>query len=141
MAHPPLIRLPCEKTTENFLRGFWLWVERLALGDYQGAIDALYWKEKVLWTPDSLRHRITTFFGDTHPLTPIIPNERLIEVVNEGAETDWSGNDGWGLAQIPLTNTPENPKGDEIMLMGLAASFFVRRHDESYVLEFEIFHA
>ena len=42
--------------------------------------------------------------------------------------------------QAPLTTEPSDPKNDEIPLMGLAASFFVREHQGSSVLEFEIFH-
>jgi hypothetical protein len=45
------------------------------------------------------------------------------------------------MAQIPLTTEPADPKNDEIPLMGLATSFYVRRHHEHYVMEFEIFHA
>jgi hypothetical protein len=45
------------------------------------------------------------------------------------------------MAQIPLTTRPSDPKDDEIPLMGLATSFFVRRLDTHGVLEFEIFHA
>jgi hypothetical protein len=45
------------------------------------------------------------------------------------------------MAQIPLTTQRGDPKNDEIPLMGLAASFFVREHEGCYVLEFEIFHA
>ena len=44
------------------------------------------------------------------------------------------------MAQVPLTTEPADPKNDEIPLMGLASSFFVRELDGKYVLEFEIFH-
>jgi hypothetical protein len=44
------------------------------------------------------------------------------------------------MAQIPLTTQPANPKDDEIPLMGLASSFFVRELGANYVLELEIFH-
>jgi hypothetical protein len=40
-----------------------------------------------------------------------------------------------------VTTEPSNPKNDEIPLMGVATSFFVRQHGDSYVLEHEIFHA
>ena len=44
------------------------------------------------------------------------------------------------MAQIPLTTEPDDPKNDEIPLVGLASSFFVRELDGQYVMEHEIFH-
>jgi len=45
------------------------------------------------------------------------------------------------MGQIPLTTEPADPKKDDIPLMGLAASFYIRPLDSHYVMEFEIFHA
>jgi len=137
-----LILLPQENTEQNFLDGFWKWIEILASGDYVKATEALYW-EREPWKPDKLKHQITTFFSKTEPFIPVIPNQRLINVVNENSEIVWNqdGDGGWAMAQIPVTNEPENSKEDDVPLMGLAASFFVRKHLDYYVLEFEIFHA
>jgi hypothetical protein len=44
------------------------------------------------------------------------------------------------MAQVPVTTEPADPRNDEIPLMGVAASFFVRELAGRYVLEFEIFH-
>jgi hypothetical protein len=46
----------------------------------------------------------------------------------------------WFTAQIPLTTEQGYAKGDDIPLMGLATSFFVRPYHGHYVLEFEIIH-
>ena len=131
-----LIRLPREDSKSNYLEGFWRWVAILADGDYQRALEALYWPEGTTWTSAELKKRITTFFGGDDPWSVVIPNDRLVNVINDAAEHA----DGWLMAQVPLTTEPSDPKNDEIPLMGLAASFFVREHQGSYVLEFEIFH-
>ena len=135
-----LILLPQENTEQNFLNGFWQWVEILATDDYVKAIEALYWDQKP-WEPEALKNKITTFFSKTEPYVPVIPNQRLVNVVNENAETDFGEDGGWGLAQIPVTNEPENSKQDDVLLMGLAVSFFLRKHLDYYVMEIEIFHA
>jgi hypothetical protein len=137
-----LIRLPPVDSRENYLAGFWQWVRLLAADDYAGALEALYWPEGTTWTPQALKERVTTFFGGDAPWSVVIPNERLVGVVNDAAEFQPRNQKGWGwlMAQVPLTTEPENPGSDEIPLMGLAASFFVRDRDGHYVLEFEIFH-
>jgi hypothetical protein len=58
-----LIRLPFDDSKQNYLAGFWRWVTLLAADDYQGAIESLYWGQQPLWTAESLRDRVTTFFG------------------------------------------------------------------------------
>jgi hypothetical protein len=136
---PNLIRLPCENSNQTFLNGFWRWVDILSLGNYVLAVESLYW-EKAPWTPEELENRIRTFFSKTERFFPVIPNQRLINVINENSKIEWREHGGWGLAQIPMTNQPEKSKDDDVLLMGLAASFFVRKLDEDYVLQFEIFH-
>jgi hypothetical protein len=123
-----LIRLPPVDSKANYLDGFWLWVELLAGHDYQGALEALYWPNGTSWTPDALKTRITTFFGGSVPWSVVVPNDRLIGVVNDAAEfRPRNGNEwGWFLAQVPVTTEPADPKNDAIPLMGLASSFFVR---------------
>jgi hypothetical protein len=127
----------------NYLDGFWRWVEFLANDDYQRALEALHWPDGTSWTPESLKNMITSFFGGDAPWHVVVPNERLIGVVNDAARYQQQNQDGWGwfMAMIPLTTEPANPKSDEIPLMGLATSFFVRPLDGHYVLDFEIFHA
>lgn len=137
-----LIRLPPEHTRDNYVQGFWQWVNILACGDYQGALEALYWPDGTTWTPAKLKERVETFFGGKQPWIAVIPNDRLICVINDAVDCDLGRTDGggWFMAQVPLTNEPADPKSDTIPLMGLAASFFVRPHHGANVLEFEIFH-
>ena len=138
-----LIRLPLVDTKANYLDGFWRWVELLAADDYRVALEALYWPNGTSWTPEILKKRITTFFGGDAPWSVVVPNDRLVGVVNDGATFEPRNTQGWGwlMAQVPVTTKPDDPKDDEIPLMGLATSFFVRERNGRYVLEFEIFHA
>ena len=137
-----LILLPKVDSKSNYLDGFWRWVEMLANDDYQRALEGLYWTRGTFWTPEELKRRITTFFGGNAPWSVVVPNDRLIGVINDAAEYQPRNRDGWGwfMVQIPLTTEPEDPKNDEIPLMGLASSSFVRQYRGHYVLEFEIFH-
>ncbi len=137
-----LILLPRVISKSNYLAGFWRWVALLAAQDYQQALNALHWPKGTTWTPEALKKRITTFFGGGAPWFVVIPNDRLIGVINDAATYQAPGSEGWGwfMAQIPLTTDPADPKNDEIPLMGLAISFFIRQSGQSYVMEFEIFH-
>ncbi len=137
-----VIRLPLLDTKANYLDGFWRWVELLAADDYQGALEALHWPKETLWTPEALKDRITTFWGGDAPWSVVVPNERLVGVINDDAQFEPRNQDGWGwfMAQVPVTTEPANPKDDKIPLMGVASSFFVRQRGEHYVLEHEIFH-
>jgi len=138
-----LILLPVVDTKSNYLSGFWRWVEHLANNNYELALESLFWAQPATWTPDRLKERICGSFGGNLPWVPVIPNQRLIGVVNDAAEFQPPGNEvlGWMLAQIPVTTTPQDAKDDRIHLKGLAVSFFVREHKSNYVLSFEIFHA
>jgi hypothetical protein len=138
-----LIRLPVDYSKTNYLAGFWQWVELLAADDYQGALEALHWPKGTSFTAAILKERVTTFWGGDAPWSVVIPNDRLIAVVNDAAEFQprSAQGSGWFLAQIPLTTEPGDPKNDKIPLMGLAVSFFVVEHEGQCVLEFEIFHA
>ena len=137
-----LIRLPLVDSKANYLDGFWRWVELLAADDYKGALEALLWPNGTSWTPEALKKRVTTFFGGDAPWSAVVPNDRLVGVINDAAEFQPRNREGWGwfMAQVPVTTEPADPKNDKIPLMGLASSFFVRERDEQYVLEFEIFH-
>jgi hypothetical protein len=137
-----LIRLPLVDSKANYLDGFWRWVELLAADDYKGALEALYWPKRTSWTPEALKKRITTFWGGDAPWSVVVPNERLVGVINDDAKYQSRNQKGWGwfLAQVPVTTEPADPKNDEIPLMGVASSFFVRQRGENYVLEHEIFH-
>ena len=137
-----LIRLSVEDSKANYLAGFWRWVELMGAGDYRGALEALHWPKGTAWTPAELKERVTTFFGGNDPWSVVVPNDRLIGVINEAAEFRPRNCERWGwlMAQVPVTTEPADPKNDEIPLMGLASSFFVRELGGDYVLEFEIFH-
>jgi hypothetical protein len=58
-----------------------------------------------------------------------------------GHSADEPGGMGWMLGLIPVTNQPDKAKDDDVVLMGVAASFFLVRQQGSYVMRFEIFHA
>jgi hypothetical protein len=137
-----LIRIPLVDSKANYLDGFWRWVELLANNDYQRALEALHWAKGTSWTPEALKNWITTFFGGDAPWSVVVPNDRLIGVLNDAASFQPPNKEGWGwfMAHIPVTTEPADPKNDEILLMGLASSFFVRKRRGHYVLEFEIFH-
>jgi hypothetical protein len=137
-----LIRLPLVDTKANYLDGFWRWVELLAADDYKGALEALHWPMATAWTPEGLKERITTFWGGGIPWSVVVPNQRLVGVINDAAEYQPRNPEGWGwfLAQVPVTTQPADPKSDVIPLLGVASSFFVRPLGEYYVLEHEIFH-
>lgn len=137
-----LICLPVVDSKANYLVGFWQWVELLANNDYQWALESLHWPKGTTWTPEALKNRITTFFGGNAPWSVVVPNERLVGVINDDAQFQPRNKDEWGwlMAQVPVTTEPDDPTNDEIPLMGLASSFFVRQRGEYYVLEFEIFH-
>ena len=68
---------------------------------------------------------------------------RLIGVVNDDAQFEPPNRDGtgWFMAQVPVTTEPLRSKADDIILQGVAVSFFVRVFEQRYVLEFEMFHA
>ena len=136
-----LIRFPRNFSKANYLDAFWRWVAILADGNYERTLEALFWPNGTTWTPVELKRRITTFFDGNEPWSVVIPNDRLVNVINNAANDDAPGGVGWFMAMIPLTTEPSDPKNDKIPLMGLAASFFVREHEGSCVLEFEIFHA
>jgi len=137
-----LIRLPVEDSKANYLAGFWRWVELMAADDYQGALEALHWPKGTAFTPAKLKERVTKFYGGDAPWSVVVPNDRLIGVINDDAQFQLRNREGWGwfMAQVPVTTEPADPKNDEIPLMGVAASFFVRELAGQYVLEFEIFH-
>ncbi len=137
-----LIRLPVEDSKANYLAGFWQWVELMAADDYQGALEALYWPKGTTFTPAKLRERVTTFFGGDASWSVVVPNDRLVGVINDAVEFQPRNREGWGWfrAQVPVTTEPADPKNDEIPLMGMASSFYVRQLVGRYVLEFEIFH-
>src|SRR5262249_18273526 len=138
-----LISLPPENTKENYLSGFWRWVGYLADDDYTRAVEAIYWPKIVVFTPAQLKERVTTFWGGPTPWSVVIPNDRLIRAVNGDAQFEPPNRNGrgWFMAQIPVTTEPLRSKADDVILQGVAASFFVGEFERRYVLDFEIFHA
>jgi hypothetical protein len=137
-----LIRFAPIDTKLGYLAGFWRWVELLEAGDYMGALEALYWPRGTSWTPEELKVRVTTFFGGDAPWSVVVPNDRLVGVINDASVFEPGNGEGrgWFMTQIPLTTEPADPKNDGIPLMGLAVSFFVHRLHDDYILELEIFH-
>jgi len=144
-----LILLPAIESKENFLAGFWRWVECLSSRDYRRAFESIYWpgetswwRRKSSWTPAALEKAITRYVAGPEPGFAIVPNERLVGVVNTAAEYRGATRDdkGWLMAQIPVTNSKLDPKDDAIPLLGMGVSFFVLPHREHYVLSLEIFH-
>ena len=91
-----LIRLPLVDTKANYLNGFWRWIELLAADDYAGALEALHWsKATTTWTPEVLKARITTMWGGDKPWSVVVPNERLVGVINDAAEFQPRNAEGW----------------------------------------------
>ncbi|WP_165251945.1 hypothetical protein [Paludisphaera soli] len=111
-----LILLPSADTKLDYLAGFWRWVELLAADDYAGAIVSLHWPRETRWTPEGLKKQITTFFGGDRPWSVVVPNERLIGVLNDLAQFEPLDREGvgWFMAHIPLTTEPSNPKDDAL---------------------------
>ena len=153
-----LIRLPLVDTRENYLAGFWRFVELLAADRYEEALAGLVWPRGVGEDPGGFRQAIEGFFGGDEPWSVVVPNERLVGVINDGAEVKLpeevrrdraccddpahsAAGDGWMLCQIPVTNEKQRAKADDVVLMGVAASFFLVRQGDGYVMCFEIFHA
>jgi hypothetical protein len=139
-----LIRLPVRDSKSNYLDGFWRWVAVLAADDYERALESLYWPhgEPGGFTPETLKARITTFFGGQEPWSVVIPNDRLVVQINDAADfaAPAESRPGWLLALIPLTTRPEDPTDDAIPLMGLATSFRIVELSRSYVMQLELFH-
>lgn len=137
-----LISLPIEDTKENYLNGFWQWVRFLTDDDYTRGVEAIYWPKTVVFTPAKLKERVTKFWGGSAPWSVVIPNDRLIGVVNNDSQFEPPNQNrtGWFMAQIPVTTEPLRSKADDVILQGVAVSFFLREFAGQYVFEFEIFH-
>ena len=152
-----LIRLPRVDARESYLLGFWRFVELLAANRYEDAVAGLLWPGGRRVDPNGFRQAIEGFFGGDEPWSVIIPNERLVAVINEAAEVElpvehaaraccddpkFHGHGpGWMLCQIPVTNEPQRAKEDDVVLMGVAASFILEAQEDAYVMGFEMFHA
>ena len=149
-----LIRLPLVDTRESYLSGFWRFVELLAADRYEAALAGLMWPKGQVGDPGEFRRAVEGFYGGDEPWSVVIPNERLVAVINEAAEVTLAGdsahgcndpthvhNQGWMLCQIPVSNEPQRAKEDDVVLMGVAASFVLKQHEGGYVMCFEIFHA
>lgn len=149
-----LIRLARVDARESYLAGFWRLVELLAEGRYDAAVAGLSWPGGRPIDPEGFRQAIEGFYGGDDPWSVIIPNERLIAVINENAEVvlphadgaccsdaRLHAHEGWMLCQIPVTNEPHRAKEDDVVLMGVAASFRLVPQDDGYVMSFEMFHA
>jgi hypothetical protein len=149
-----LIRLPRIDARENYLAGFWRLVELLATNRYDAAVAGLVWPGGRPIDPDGFRQAIEGFHGGDAPWSVIIPNERLIGAINDDAEVELPHADGaccsdsrvhvhegWMCCQIPVTNEPDRAKADDVVLMGVAASFRLVPKDDGYVMCFEMFHA
>ncbi len=118
-----------------------MWVALLVRGDFSAAVASIRWGEKSAMTPEELEERITTFFNDSDVMVPIIPNERLVSMIDEKMEIEWDEEDGWATALIPVSQEPQKAKEDDVSLMGIAVSFFIVKEEDHQVLEFEHFHA
>ncbi len=121
-----LIRLPLVDTKPNSLDGFWRWVELLAADDDKGALEALHWRKGTKgtkWTPEALKDCITTFWGGNNPWSVVVPNERLVGIINDAAEFQPRNAKGWAwfLAQVPVTTEPADPKDDKSRSWGSPA--------------------
>jgi len=116
----------------------------MAADDWEGAAESIACADDWHWTAEQLKDRVLTFFGGDKPWSVVIPNERLIGVLKDRFEyaplNDSKYGCAWFMGQIPLTNEPGDPLRDDIPLMGLAVSFFLREHEGGYAMVYEIFH-
>ena len=150
-----LIVISGPPSREAFLVGFWRWVELLASGEHERASAALWRKPAPFWSrwfrsppdPEALPQRIRTLWGGDQPWHVVVPNARIVGEVNNAAETSfpakppWGpGRVGWGLAHVPVTVEPARAKDDDVPLMGVAVSFFLREVPGGLAMEFEIVH-
>lgn len=143
-----LLKLPAEREDATFRDGFWKWVGLLARGDFGAAVDAIRWGEGRAMSPGQLEQRIAAFFNDADHMVPIVPNQRLLDLIDGKMEIEWcvdeiSGEeeDGWAMALLPVSHEPQRAEEDDVSLMGIAISFFLVREGAHHVLEFERFHA
>jgi hypothetical protein len=138
----PLIRIPLLDTKQNYLSGFWRWIELLAAGQYEAAATAVLWSNPHGMQAEALQQRIHTFFGGDLPWYVVVPNERLQNIINDSADVVLreTGGAGWMMVQLPLTTTPGDAQNDALHLVGLACTFFVLEFEGNYVLQHEMFH-
>ncbi|MBX2802491.1 MAG: hypothetical protein KTR31_32725 [Myxococcales bacterium] len=130
---------------ELFLAAFWAWVRIFAAGDDERTVNALFWGER---SPSvDFLSMYASFWGGGKPWRPVVPNARLVAIVNDAAEIEFpatpswhEGAVGWGMAQVPVTTTPDRALDDDVELMGIATSFFLREVPGGYALEYEIVH-
>lgn len=141
-----LILISGPPTREAFLAAFWQWVAILAEHEPARASAALWWARPPR-DPEALARQILTFWKSDRPWHVIVPNDRLIAVVNDAADVSipsdprWGdGRVGWGMAQVPVTDHPDRAKDDDVPLMGVAVSFFLKEVSGRLALEFEIVH-
>jgi hypothetical protein len=140
-----LIRIDGPPTRDAFLRAFWLWVEILANGDTARASAALHWDQSPR-DPHALSSQIQRFWGGDRSWHVVVPNDRLVRQVSEAAQFSLlnsrrsDGRIAWGLAQVPVTTEPERAKEDDVPVMGVAVSFFLKGVPGGLALEFEIIH-
>jgi len=80
-----MIQIEGGHTASAYLDAFWQWVTLMADGDYDAAIDALYWDGDKP-EPSAIRHSIEHFFGGPDPWSVVVPNERLVDEINRSAE-------------------------------------------------------
>lgn len=104
-----LIRLAVEDSKATYLAGFWRRVELLAANDYQRALEALYWPKGTSFTPEKLKERVTTFFGGDAPWSVVVPNDRLIGVINDAAKFQPRNREGWGWFRRKCHLPPNRP--------------------------------
>ena len=107
-----LLELPVEREDATFREGFWKWVDLLARGDFAAAVSAIRWGEGASMSPEQLEERIAAFFNESDHMVPIIPNQRLIDLIDGKMEIEWcvdelSGEqeDGW-RCRFPAPTPP-----------------------------------
>jgi hypothetical protein len=139
-----MIQIEGGHTAPGYLNAFWQWVTLMADGDYDAALNALYWGDtQYKPDPSRFRHSIEHFFGGPDPWSVVVPNERLIDEINRRAEIrlGTEGEPGAFITHIPVTTRPEDPKDDKIPLMGHGVEMIVRDVGGAILLEFGIFMA
>ena len=135
-----LLKLKPAREDASFREGFWKWIALMVSGDFSAAVTSIRWGEKAAMTAKELEERIATFFNESDVMVTIIPNERLVSMIDEKMEIEWDEEDGWASVLIPVSQEPQKAKEDDVSLMGISVSFFIVKEEDHQVLEFEHFH-
>jgi len=96
----------------------WNWGEIMDNGNFEKAVESIYWRNRKPIMPNKFKERIITFFqSEGNPMEVVLPCEELKEMVNNVTEIVWEdfyqetkNHVGWCMLKIPVTNNKEEAK-------------------------------